>query len=157
MHISVVLFGWSSAPSPPNPCPQGLCNFIWRPTLHFSNAVSSEVVSRNLRTIPYLQTVVYVVVMRGTFASPMNFRSFPKDSQDLIISFIDLTTEDRKRVRFGPVKAIQAALSQEAGQKDKISGVWDVDGAQRAGAERVQAGQEVGRARGCFRGQVCFS
>jgi len=105
--------------------PEGECKYVWYPQVRFLNAIDVTITSHYLSTDVPNKVAFYVILARGTFLSPMGFRKFPADSQDLVIEFGFNNKEDPTRgmMMFGPVNADFPLnfLSDDSG-KDRVSG-----------------------------------
>ena len=111
------------------------CPHFWRPRFHWVNSRSLEVVHEATWFFHDTRGGMQVTVVQGTFFSPMNFRKFPRDRQELVVEYA--LNVPRAAMVLSP-KAFKSerleALAVSSDGKDGLSG-W------RLGAVRWREGE----------------
>lgn len=122
---------WATCEAGGREIDQGACQYVWRPSLLFPNAIEFDIpeerkyIWTDLRT----KSVTYQFQVSGTFTAPMSFRTFPKDEQKLPITLAIESNDSgsiRAALRWDPVSAqLDNRITENKGVKDTISG-WTV-------------------------------
>ena len=121
-------------PMDPSGSDAGGCPFFWRPRFHWVNSRNLDSVQEATWFFRDIRGGMKVTVVQGTFFSPMNFRTFPRDRQELVVEYA--LNLPRTAMVLSP-KAFKSerleALSVSTDGKDGLSG-W------RLGAVRWREG-----------------
>ncbi|QDZ18215.1 ligand-gated ion-channel protein [Chloropicon primus] len=124
---------WSDCLAEDEDIDQGECRWVWRPEPVFKNARELEISKKSLVFLGGYKSAFYTIHARGLFSTPMSFKKFPRDWQDLLIEFslkpsaASTTDTLYDNFKFFPVTALSTmAMTSESGH-DAISG-WRLHG-----------------------------